>query len=206
MTLVGRVHLGVGWSDSDGGSRIGGRPPQVFGGQTILQTHEYLLTLGAHTAPWLGARELSVFVRRGFSIGDDDLEYPGIGVRAVLHPPSSRSAESAGSHEGLGSAALINLPADDEVTPLVLIAPQPVLIQNEPQPVLIQNEPSYANAVEADGHRFLFQINEEGWPVVAEPQSEFVEEYLFGYGSVYFYGSADATGLADEVVPGFLDF
>ncbi len=37
--------------------------------------------------------------------------------------------------------------------PLVLIAPQPVLIQNEP---------SYADAVEADGHSFLFQINEEG--------------------------------------------
>ncbi|WP_259118133.1 hypothetical protein [Rhodococcus erythropolis] len=197
MTPVDRVHLGVGSSDSEVGSRIGGRPPQVFAGQPILQTHEYLLTLEAHTAPWLGARELSVFIRRGFSIGDDDLEYPDIGVRAVLHPPSSRSAESAGTHEGLGSAALINLPADDEVMPLVLIAPQPVLIQNEP---------SYADAVEADGHRFLFQINEEGWPVVAESQPEFVEEYLFGYGSVYFYGSADAAGLADEVVPGFLDF
>ena len=192
-----RVHLGVGSSDSKSGARIGGRPPQVFAGQAILQTHEYLLTLEAHTTPWLGARELSVFIRRGFSIGDDDLEYPDIGFRAVLHPPSSRSAESAGTHEGLGSAALVNLPADDEVMPLVLIAPQPVLIQNEP---------SYADAVEADGHRFLFQINEEGWPVVAEPQPEFVEEYLFGYGSVYFYGSADAAGLADEIVPGFLDF
>ncbi|PSR42869.1 hypothetical protein C7T36_12230 [Rhodococcus sp. AD45-ID] len=197
MTLVGTLHLVVDSSDSEVGARIGGHPPQVFDGQPILQTHEYLLTLAAHTAPWLGDRELSVFVRRGFSIGDDDLEYPGIGVRAVLHPPSARSAASAGRHSGLGSAALIQVPADDEVMPLVLIAPQPVLIQNEP---------SYADAVEADGHRFLFQINEEGWPVVAEPQSEFVEEYLFGYGSVYFYGSADATGLANEVVPGFLDF
>ncbi len=81
--------------------------------------------------------------------------------------------------------------------PLVLIAPQPALIQNEP---------SYADAVEADGHSFLFQINEEGWPVVAESHPDFVEEYLFGYGSVYFYGSSDATGLVREVVPGFLDF
>lgn len=192
-----RVHLGVGSGDSESGDRIGGRPPQFFAGRQILQTHEYLLTLAAHTATWLGGRELSVFIRRGFSIGDDDLEYPDIGVRAVLHRPSSRSAASAGRHSGLGSAALIQIPTDDEVMPLVLIAPQPVLIQNEP---------SYADAVEADGHRFLFQINEEGWPVGAEPQSEFVEEYLFGYGSVYFYGSADATGLADEVVPGFLDF
>lgn len=192
-----RVHLGVGSIDSEVGARIGGRPPQVFAGQPILQTHEYLLTLGTPTAPWLGARELSVFIRRGFTIGDDDLEYPDIGLRAVPHPPSSRSAESAGGHKGLGSAELINLPAEGEVMPLVLIAQQPVLIQNEP---------SYADAVEADGQRFLFQINEEGWPVVAEPQPEFVEEYLFGYGSVYFYGSADATGLVREVVPGFLDF
>ncbi|WP_092804795.1 hypothetical protein [Rhodococcus globerulus] len=197
MTPVDRVHLGVGSSDSEVGSRIGGRPPQVFAGQPILQTHEYLLTLEAHTAPWLSARELSVFIRRGFSIGDDDLEYPDIGVRAVLHPPSSRSPESAGSHEGLGSTALINLPADAEVMPLVLIAPQPVLIQNEP---------SYADAVEADGHGFLFQVNEEGWPVVAESQPEFVEEYLFGYGSVYFYGNCDETGLVRDVVAGFLDF
>ncbi|MBX9149628.1 hypothetical protein ACWGK5_01270 [Rhodococcus qingshengii] len=197
MTPVDRVHLGVGSSDSKSGARIGGRPPQVFAGQAILHSHEYLLTLEAHTAPWLGARELSVFIRRGFSIGDDDLEYPDIGVRAVLHPSSSRSAESAGSHAGLGSAALIRIPSDDEVMPLVLIAPQPVLIQNEP---------SYAESVEADGHSFLFQINEEGWPVVAESHPDFVEEYLFGYGSVYFYGSSDATGLVREVVPGFLDF
>jgi len=197
MTPVDRVHLGVGSSDSEVGARIGGRPPQVFAAQPIFQTHDYLLTLGAHTAPWLGERELSVFIRRGFTIGDDDLEYPNIGVRAVLHPPSSRSAESSGAHEGLGSAALIRIPPDDDVVPLVRIAPQPVLIQNEP---------SYATAVEADGHRFLFQINEEGWPVVDESHPEFVEEYLFGYGSVYFYGSTDATGLAREVVPGFLDF
>ncbi|MGG7100144.1 hypothetical protein [Rhodococcus sp. 24CO] len=197
MTLVDTLRLGVDSSDSEVGARIGGRPPQVFAGQSILQTHEYLLTLAAHTAPWLGARELSVFIRRGFSIGDDDLDYPDIGVRAVLHPPSQRSGESAGSHEGLGSAALIKIPAVDEVMPLVLIAPQPVLIQHQP---------SYADAVEADGHHFLFQINEEGWPVVAEPQPEFIEEYLFGYGSVYLYGSCDETGLVRDVVPGFLDF
>ncbi|MFE5874112.1 hypothetical protein ACFQ6H_02580 [Rhodococcus sp. NPDC056506] len=197
MTPVDTVHLGVDSSDSAIGARIGGHPPQVFAGQPILQTHEYLLTLAAHTATWLGERELSVFIRRGFSIGDDDLEYPDIGVRAILHAPSSRSAESAGIHRGLGSAALIKTPADEEVMSLVLIAPQPVLIQNEP---------SYAEAVEADGHRFLFQINDEGWPVGSQSQAEFAEEYLFGYGSVYFYGSTDANGLVREVVPGFLDF
>ena len=192
-----KVQLGVDPSDSVIGARIGGHPPLVFAGQPIVQTHEYLLTLAAHTVPWLGARELSVFIRRGFSIGDDDVEYPDIGLRAVLHAPSPRSAESAGSHGGLGSAALIKIPADDEVMPLVLIAPQPVLIQNEP---------SYAEPVEADGHGFLFQINDEGWPVGSQSQAEFAEEYLFGYGSVYFYGSTDANGLVREVVPGFLDF
>ncbi|GAB2662091.1 hypothetical protein ABI214_11180 [Prescottella soli] len=38
------------------------------------------------------------------------------------------------------------------------------------------------------------------------PEAEFVEEYLFGYRSVYFYGKFDETGRAGEIVAGFLDF
>ncbi|MDH6679877.1 hypothetical protein M2284_004101 [Rhodococcus sp. LBL1] len=75
-----------------------------------------------------------------------------------------------------------------------------------PTPVLLQNEPSYAARVEADGYRFLFQMNEEGWPDGEDPEAEIVEEHLFGYGSVYFYGRCDEAGLAGEVVAGFLDF
>lgn len=191
------VHLDIGSVDTDTGSRIGGNPPACFDSDQILDTHDYLLTLGAATAEWLGDREVSVFIRRGFAIGDDDLEYPDIGVRAVLHGPSARGAGTRGLHHGLGSAALVVAEPGAETPPFVRIGPAPILIQNEP---------TYAAGVEADGYRFLFQMNEEGWPVTEDPEAEFVEEYLFGYGSVYFYGKFDETGQAGEIVAGFLDF
>ncbi|RDI18553.1 hypothetical protein DEU38_120122 [Rhodococcus sp. AG1013] len=191
------VHLAIAPVDRREGSRVGGNPPRCFAGDTLVETHDYLLTLAASAAEWLLGRELSVFVRRGFTIGDDDLEYPDIGVHAVLHEPSGRGDGIVGRHPGLGSAALISAPVDAEEAPFVRIARDPVLIQNEP---------SYAHAVEADGYQFLFQVNEEGWPVSDAPDPEFVEEYLFGYGSVYFYGRLDSKGAAQIVVPGFLDF
>ncbi|MBB1152801.1 hypothetical protein [Amycolatopsis dendrobii] len=67
------------------------------------------------------------------------------------------------------------------------------------------NEPSYADAVRADGHQFLFQVNEEGWPVAGELE-DVIEEYLWGYGPVYFYGTPGADGIVREVVAGFIDF
>ena len=73
------------------------------------------------------------------------------------------------------------------------------------EPVLIQGEPAFADAVRADGHRFLFQIDEEGWPEEGE-LGDIVEEYLWGYGSVYFYGTPDADGIVRDVVAGFIDF
>ncbi|MGW0172616.1 hypothetical protein ACWDUM_02105 [Rhodococcus sp. NPDC003322] len=55
------------------------------------------------------------------------------------------------------------------------------------------------------GHRFLFQIDEEGWPVDGELE-DVIDEYLWGYGSVYFYGTPRAGGVVRDVVAGFLDF
>ncbi|RVW07890.1 hypothetical protein EGT67_18255 [Prescottella agglutinans] len=191
------AHLDIGFADTDTGSRVGGNPPACFDSDPILDTHDYLLTLGAATAEWLGDREVSVFVRRGFTIGGDDLDYPDIGVRAVLHGPSARGAGTRGRHPGLGSAGLVVADPGAETPPFVRIGRAPVLIQNEP---------TYAARVEADGYRFLFQMNEEGWPVTSDPEAEFVEEYLFGYGSVYFYGKFDETGQAGDIVAGFLDF
>ncbi len=73
------------------------------------------------------------------------------------------------------------------------------------EPELIQREATYAAQVEADGYRFLFQINEEGWPVDGDPGSEFIEEHLFGFGSLYLYGNLDQPGRADDIVAGFLN-
>ncbi|MDH6283726.1 hypothetical protein [Prescottella agglutinans] len=165
------VHLDIASSDTNTGPRVGGRPPACFDSDPIVEEYDYLFTLGAGTAGRLGNREVSVFLRRGFTIADDDLEYPDIGVRVVLHEPSVRGSGTAGRHPGLGSAAMVFAEPDAEALAFVRIGPSPVLLQNEP---------SYAARVEADGYRFLFQMNEEGWPDGEDPGAEIVEEYLFG--------------------------
>lgn len=191
------AHLDIASSDTDAGSRVGGNPPVCFASDPIIESYDYLLTLGRDAATWLDGQEVSVFIRRDFTIADDDLEYPGIGVRAVLHEPSPRGTGNAGRHPGLGSAALVLVIPGAEAASLVRIGSTPELIQNEP---------TYAARVEADGFRFLFQINEEGWPVDGDSGTEFIEEYLFGFGSLYLYGKLDETGRAGEIVAGFLDF
>ncbi|WFR72466.1 hypothetical protein P9209_29915 [Prescottella defluvii] len=126
------MHLDIASSDTNTGSRVGGRPPACFDSDPIVEEYDYLLTLGARTAGWLGNREVSVFLRRGFTIADPDLEYPDIGVRVVLHEPSARGSGTAGRHPGLGSAALVFAAPDTESPAFVRIGATPVLIQNEP--------------------------------------------------------------------------
>jgi len=181
--------------DRADGGRLGGAPPVAIEAHPLLETHRFLLTLPADCAPWARGREVSVLLRDGFDIGDDDLEYPDMAMRALVHEPSPRGARSDRAWPGLRAAALS---ASDD-------AAEPPLVRIADEPVLIQNEPSYADAVRADGHRFLFQIDEEGWPVKGE-LADIVEQYLWGYGSVYFYGTPDASGVVHEVVAGFIDF
>lgn len=182
--------------DAEHGGRQGGAPPRAVEDHPWLTTHRYVLTLPAGCAPWASGREVSVLLRAGFDIGDDDLSYPAMAMRALVHAPSPRGDRPDLGWPGLRSAALAPLPAGSE---------EPALVRVAEEPVLIQQQPSYAAAVEADGHRFLFQVDEEGWPV-AGPLEDVVEEYLWGYGSVYFYGTPGDDGLVDEVVAGFLDF
>ncbi|CAM3104434.1 hypothetical protein [Stackebrandtia soli] len=184
----------IGATDSDEGSRVGGSPPLAID-DTLLSTHDYLLTLGVDTADWLRGRELSVFLRRGFSIADDDLVYPDIGARVVIHPPSPRATNGRGVLASIGSAALVPYVGEEALS----------FVRIGDEPLLIQNEPSYAKPALDDGLRFLFQLNDEGFPVDG-PVGEFLDgDYLFGYGSLYFYGRVDDAG-ARDVVPGFLDF
>ncbi|MBT0567475.1 hypothetical protein [Williamsia sp. CHRR-6] len=193
------VLLDVTVPDKSAGSRLGGAPPKWFDGNDVLDSHHYLLTLESGLTEWQCGREASVFVRRDFEFGASDaaLEYPDIPIRTVLHPPSPRSSRSRGRHPGLASMALTVRDREDAQAPFLRVG--------EPR-VLIQNEPSYASAVEADGHRFLFQLDEDGWPVPPSPAGEVVDQYLFGYGSVYFYGSPGPRGCIDDVVVGFFDF
>ncbi|WP_116204261.1 hypothetical protein [Amycolatopsis circi] len=182
--------------DRVAGGRLGGAPPVAIEADPLVATHSYLLTLPAGCAPWAPASEVSVLLRKGFGIGDSDLEYPDLAMRALVHAPSPRGEHTAMGWPGLRSTALVETPDADDSIALVRIADEPVLIQNEP---------SYADAVRADGHQFLFQVNEEGWPVEGELE-DVIDEYLWGYGSVYFYGTSGADGIVREVVAGFIDF
>ncbi|WP_406638181.1 hypothetical protein [Amycolatopsis sp. WGS_07] len=180
--------------DSPDGGRLGGAPPVVIETHSLLSTHRYLLTVPA--ASWTPGCEVSVLLRAGFDIGDSDLEYPDMAMRALVHPPSPRGECTTLGWPGLRSAALVQMPGTEDEVALVRIADEPELIQDEP---------SYSDAVRADGHQFLFQVNEEGWPVEGE-LADVIDEYLWGYGSVYFYGTPGPDGIVREVVAGFIDF
>ena len=190
------MSLHPGLPDRADGGRLGGAPPAAIENHPLLATHRYVLTLPADCAAWTGGNEVSVVLRAGFSIADDDIVYPDMAMRAIVHAPSPRGERAELGWPGLRSTSLVGLPAG---------ANAPALVRIADEPVLIQNEPSYARAVLADGHRFLFQIDEDGWPVDGELE-DVVEEYLWGYGSVYFYGTPGADGTVRDVVAGFIDF
>ncbi|WLP89979.1 hypothetical protein [Gordonia sp. NB41Y] len=182
--------------DARDGGRLGGAPPVAIETHPLLSTHRYLLTLPAGCAGWATGIEVSVLLRDGFDIGDDDLVYPDMAMRALVHSPSPRGVRPDLGWPGLRSAGLTVPGGGGGVVPLVRI---------DDEPVLIQNEPGYGDAVRAAGHRFLFQIDEEGWPVGGE-LDDVIDEYLWGYGSVYFYGTSGAGGVVEDVVAGFIDF
>lgn len=182
--------------DRGDGARLGGAPPSVIEKHPLLETHRYLLTLAADCASWTGGREVSVLLRAGFGIEDEDVVYPDMAMRAIVHNPSPRGGRDDLGWPGLRATTLIQRPD---------AASTPALVRIDDEPVLIQNEPAFADAVRADGHRFLFQIDEEGWPVEGELE-DVIAEYLWGYGSVYFYGTPGADGIVRDVVAGFLDF
>ncbi|WP_208107908.1 hypothetical protein [Leucobacter luti] len=162
----------------------------------LLESHRYVLTLAAGCASWTGGREVSVVLRAGFSIEDEDLVYPELAMRAIVHDPSPRGVRDDLGWPGLRATSLVEPPAAASTPPLVRV---------DDAPVLIQGELAYSDAVRADGHRFLFQIDEEGWPASGE-LGDIVEEYLWGYGSVYFYGTPGVDGTVHGVVAGFIDF
>ncbi|MCK2022986.1 hypothetical protein KZC52_08640 [Microbacterium sp. kSW2-24] len=186
------ILLGVASDDAASGSRLAGTPPAIFADDPVLTSHDYVLTLAADTAPWLGGREVSVFVRRGFGIGDPDDCYPDIAVSAVLHAPSSRADTDSAIHPFLASRALETVTTDTHAQSLIRIAEEPHRIQDEE---------SFLEPVRDAGFTFLFTFDEEGLPI----DDEVVSEYQFGYGAVHFFGRLDAAGIATEIVAGLIE-
>jgi len=184
--------LGVAREDAAHGSRLGGNPPAALIDDPVLSTHDYLLTLGADTAPWLGGHEVSVFVRRGYGIGDPDDRYPDIAVTAVLHTPSPRSDTAAAVYPFVASRALAPVAADPYASSLIRIAEDPQRVQQEE---------SYLAPVRDAGYTLLFTFDEEGYPT----ESGVVSEYQFGYGAVHFFGKLDESGNATEIVAGLIE-
>ncbi|MCW5249183.1 hypothetical protein [Streptomyces sp. SHP 1-2] len=186
------VLLKVARGDSVTGSRLGGDPPGVLAGHPVLDTHHYLFTLAAGTAPWQADREVSVLVRRGYAVGDPDDRHPDIALRAVLHSPSPRCARAPGAHPFLASRSLeAGAPG----------APDPALIRIADEAHRVQWEESSVRPLLDDGLRFLFTFDEDGYPV----DDDVVTEYQFGYGAVHFFGRLDADGRAVDVVAGFVE-
>lgn len=188
------VPLGPSLPDSLHGGRLGGAPPVAVEGHPLLATHRYLLTLPAGCAPWASDVEVTVLLRDGFDIGDDDLVYPDMAMVAIVHTPSPRGSRPDRGWPGLSSTALRRVPDG-----------MPALVRVDGPPVRVQAEAGRDDAVRADGHRFLFQVDEDGWPVDGE-LADVVDEYLWGYGVVSFYGTTGDDGTVREVVAGLLDF
>ncbi|PRB09698.1 hypothetical protein [Microbacterium sp. MYb62] len=67
----------------------------------LLKAHRYLLTLAAGSASWAGSREVSVVLRDGFRIEDEDVVYPDMAMRAIVQDPSPR-----GGRDDLGWPSL----------------------------------------------------------------------------------------------------
>lgn len=158
----------------------------------VLNTHDYLLTLDTAAAPWLGGHEVSVFVRRGYGIGDPDVRYPDIAVTGVLHMPSPRSDAAVAVHPFVVGRALEPVAADPDASSLMRIADVPQRVQDvEPYLALVRNA----------GYRFLFTFDEEGYST----EGVVVSEYQSGYGTVHFFGKLDESGNAPEIVAGVIE-
>lgn len=61
-----------------------------------------------------------MLLRAGFDIGDDDLTYPTMAMRALVHPPSPRGDRTGLGWPGLRSTALV--PSSGPAPALVRIA------------------------------------------------------------------------------------
>lgn len=66
--------------DTKSVSRIGGSAPRLDYTSNYLDRYRYLCPISHKHLPTVGDREVSVFVRAGFQVSDDDTQFPNIGI------------------------------------------------------------------------------------------------------------------------------
>lgn len=175
------------------GSRIGGAAPALDYEPGYLDRFRYLCTIGHAHIPTVDGQDISVFVRNGFLVTDNDTRFPNIGIDCLLHPPAQPRNDDKGRLTDIGEAGLSE--AGDARDPEYSV------IRVAATPQLIQNEPSYAAALVEAGYSFIFEFDEEGY------DSDFLNgSYPFNYGALYVYGKRDATGLVSAVAAGYVQF
>lgn len=124
---------------------------------------------------------MSVCVRAGFQVSDDDTQFPNIGIVCLLHLPAEPLRGDGGRMRDLGVAGLS--PADgvyDLGNSVTTIAATPNLIHEEAH---------YEAPLVAAGYSLLFELDED------RNSFEFLNgDYPFSYGAVYFYGRRNEDG------------
>ena len=174
-------------------SRIGGAAPRLDYEPGYLDRYRYLCTIGHAHLPTVDDQDVSVFVRNGFLVTEDDSRYPNLGIDCVMHPPAAPRDDDLGRLTAIGAAGLSG--EEDARDPDYSV------IRIAATPQHIQHEPSYAAALVAYGYSFIFELDEEGY------DSDFLHEsFPFNYGALYVYGRRSAAGLVSEVVAGYIQF
>jgi hypothetical protein len=201
--LLDRVVLSALPGPSTSGSRAGGAPPVCLEARDdLVVDHRYLLTLSPTELPWLGEQECSVFVRRGFSVWGEDVDYPRIGLTAVLHEPSPRGSLAAAALPGLSACrlAVADAPTGRSSAGVPDTSGHAPLVRAGGVPDLVRQLPLEALPVVQDGWTYLFAVDDDGWPEGC------CGDLPFSTGAVYFFGEVGADGVVRRVLPGVVQF
>ncbi len=182
-------------TDGDGlGSRVGGNPPNIeFLDDNFLSEYFYFLTISGNDVNISNGNDLSIFIGNDFAVYNEKTNYPEIKIKCFIHSPAEISKKYLGKNDTIKSANLI------KKSPIT--AGDSYLVKWGGDPDLIQKEPSYSETLIIDGYRFLFQVDDNGFP-----DGFLSEDYLFGYGALYIYGKINDDGAVIEAVPGFTQF
>ena len=156
---------------------IGGNPPLYFDNCLELKDDNYTFYL-ALQHPFHQEQMISIFIPDYETYLNYDI-YPECAIKVFEHPFTEQS-----------NLSLLRTPFMQEQQYIVKTKicdtnqaiKEPSLIKFGGTPDLIQNKAFYYEALHNDGYKFLFQINENGYP-----DNLIKGNYPFSFGSLYIY-------------------